>query len=174
LGLYISTTGADVDIPELGIVIAHPSVNFNISAQFSAEEIRSAESLTAAIVSGILLWRKAPAGPIQPASEYDPDFVEIEELSTGSGNVLLSKNDINNKFKYGIIAPGSFSGNPKKATVVFDEPFPSSNYMINITGQDGRSWRYESKTASGFIINSQANQSLSGEVSWLAYSNEEL
>ena len=72
------------------------------------------------------------------------------------------------QIKAGIVSSGTFSGNPKKATVTFTSAFTSSNYAIIITGIDSRSWSYESKTAAGFTINTNANAALTGEVSWHA------
>lgn len=70
--------------------------------------------------------------------------------------------------KAGIVAAGSFIGSPRKYTVTFGTPFPSSDYVISVTAVDSRSWTYESKTANGFIINSNASAALTGEVSWTA------
>lgn len=72
----------------------------------------------------------------------------------------------NRKIKSGIISAGTFSGSPRKATVVFAAAYPDTNYSIDICGVDSRSWTYESKTASGFVINSNASTALTGEVSW--------
>ena len=62
----------------------------------------------------------------------------------------------------------SFSGNPKKATVTFSSTLGTTDYSIGITGDVSRTWTYESKTATGFVINSNANTAISGEVSWQA------
>lgn len=70
--------------------------------------------------------------------------------------------------KAGVVAPGSFTGNPKKATVTFTSSFVSAAYAITITGIDARSWSYESKTAAGFVIDTNANTALTSEVSWQA------
>lgn len=70
--------------------------------------------------------------------------------------------------KSGRIAAVTFTGNPKKATVTFVTPFPSANYSVTVTGSDARSWTIESKTASSFIINANANAALTGEVGWQA------
>lgn len=71
-------------------------------------------------------------------------------------------------YKAGLVPATSFSGNPKAAAVVFVSPFSDNNYVIEITGQDGRSWIYQSKATTGFTINAQANKALTGEVSWFA------
>jgi len=74
--------------------------------------------------------------------------------------------EVKGKLKAGIVLAASFAGNPKKYTVAFTSSFVDANYAINITGIDARSWTYESKTAAGFVINTNANKVLSGEVSW--------
>ena len=72
------------------------------------------------------------------------------------------------KTKSGIVLAASFSGNPKKYSVAFVTAFPDVNYSIEIKGVDVRVWSYDTatKTASGFVINANANQALTGEVSW--------
>jgi len=75
------------------------------------------------------------------------------------------------KVKSGIVASGSFTGNPKKATVTFSSAFSTTNYAVTITGIDARSWTYESKATTGFTINANANANLTGEVSWDAIEN---
>lgn len=72
------------------------------------------------------------------------------------------------KVKAGQVAAASFTGTPRKATVTFGTAFASTAYTIAITGSDARSWTYESKTAAGFTISSNANAALTGEVSWQA------
>lgn len=75
--------------------------------------------------------------------------------------------------KAGVVTAGTFSGNPKKATVTFTEAFQDTNYAIVIVGIDARSWTYESKAAGSFVINTNANTALTGEVSWAALYNGE-
>jgi len=59
-------------------------------------------------------------------------------------------------------------GAPKKAAVLFTTPLPSTAYTITITSADVRVWTFESKATTGFTINSNSNQVLSGEVHWQA------
>jgi len=75
--------------------------------------------------------------------------------------------------KSGRVAAGSFAGNPKKATVTFGVAFPNTNYNVTVTGADGRSWIYESKLVGSFVINTQANAVLTGEVHWQAQADGE-
>jgi hypothetical protein len=60
----------------------------------------------------------------------------------------------------------SFTGTPLTYVVIFTTPYPSTNYTINITGSDNRVFTYESKTTNGFIINTNANTILTGNVDW--------
>jgi hypothetical protein len=57
-------------------------------------------------------------------------------------------------------------GAPKKSAVLFTTPLPSTGYTITITSADVRVWTFESKALTGFTINSNSNQVLSGEVHW--------
>lgn len=75
--------------------------------------------------------------------------------------------------KAGTVAAGSFTGNPKKATVTFAAAFPDTNYAIVITGADARSWTWESKAAGSFVINANANAALTGNTDWIAIYNGE-
>jgi hypothetical protein len=70
------------------------------------------------------------------------------------------------RLKAGLVTAGTFTGNPKKATITFAAAYPAATYAIGITGVDGRNWVFESVTASGFVINSQANGALTGNVHW--------
>jgi hypothetical protein len=236
--LFLTTTGSDVVVPELGIAIVHPTTDFQIDTQFSPDEIGGAASLTTAITSGVLIWRKVAAGAIQTPSNYDPDYVDIQSENTGgladdrtvtfkdlppgasfgspvtigtanvegvqtsvarsdhvhahgdqtvgtlhavattSVNGFMSAADKTKldalRTKSGVVAAVTFTGSPKKATVTFSAAFPSTAYSINITGADARSWTIESKLASSFVINANANQALTGEVSWQAQLNGEV
>lgn len=170
MGLFVSTTGVNVVLPELGIVVSHPTTDFEISAQFSAQEIEAADSLTTAITNGDLDWRKTAGGSIEPHLDYDPEYLLVAQANTGGkredravtfGDTLLAKS--------GRVAGASFSGSPKTATVSFAKPFPDNNYAVALSAQlDGRAWLAESLTAGGFVINAQASAPIAGLVYWSA------
>jgi len=71
------------------------------------------------------------------------------------------------------LIPFAFTGNPKKATVVFASPFEDASYQVvfsvNTDGSKTYSPAAESKTASGFVINLHSNN-LAGlnELGWFA------
>lgn len=96
---------------------------------------------------------------LMPSSSNNRDIALFDRNSGEVGlSYLLTKSQI--------VANTSFTGNPKKYTVVFATAYPDTNYSIDIDGVDQRVWSYESKTVSGFIINANANTALTGEVSW--------
>ena len=180
MGLYVSTTGTDVSIPELGFTLVHPATNYALSDQFSSEDIQRAVSLTAAIRAGTLTWKKTAGGSAQTSTDYDPDFVEVDEMNTGVGAKAdravtfkdLTAGALAEKSGYKI--PSDFTLNPKKATVVFGTAFPSgTTYSLSISGADLRFWTPESITLSGFVINSNANQALTGNVLFTATAHGE-
>lgn len=72
------------------------------------------------------------------------------------------------KTKAGTVSGASFSGSPKKYTVVFAEPYDADeDYGIALTGTDGRNYTYENKTENGFTINANASTVISGSVDWV-------
>jgi hypothetical protein len=87
MGLFVDTVSTTVNIPELGIILTHPTTNFDLS-KFSAEHIVRATSLTTAITTGLLNWKKTSGGSIEPNADYDKEFFELEEEGSGSGQQL--------------------------------------------------------------------------------------
>lgn len=85
MGLFLSTTGTNVELDELGFTLNHPSIEYELSAQFSSEEIKESVTLTTAIRTGVLTWRKELGGLDQPSVDYDPDFLDLENENTGDG-----------------------------------------------------------------------------------------
>ena len=76
------------------------------------------------------------------------------------------------KIKSGTIASGSFSGNPKKATVTFTTAFLDANYAVGlgcVTTGNQFSPSIESKIAASFVINMGVNSITSlTSVEWTA------
>lgn len=174
MGLYVSTTGTDVSIPELGFTLVHPATDYALSDQFSIEDIQGSITLTTVIRAGTLAWKKTLGGGVQLAADYDPDLLEADALNLGPGaqaDRLVSFKDLSSgtlKQKTGYKIPTDFIGNPKKATVVFGTAFASGTYEISLSGTDVRIWSWESLTLSGFVINTNANQIPTGNVHWTA------
>jgi hypothetical protein len=76
----------DVELVELGTTLVHPTIDYDLATQFTAEEIKLCSSLTTAIQSGQLIWRKTAGGTNEIATDYDPDFLEVEELAEGQND----------------------------------------------------------------------------------------
>lgn len=74
----------------------------------------------------------------------------------------------------GVVAAGSFSGNPKKTTITFNTPLLDANYSVSVMGINSRSWSIESVTTNSFIINSNANTALTGNVYWTVTKHGEI
>lgn len=176
MGLYVSTTGEDVPIPELGITIVHPTIDRDLRSQFTPDEIQYAPTITSKIRDGTLIWKKTSGGSTELPTDYDPDLLEATELNLGVGVIgdrVVTFKDLTGSsgsvIKSGSVAPASFTGTPaRKADVTFSTEFSSDNYAVTITGQDGRFWAVESKTAAGFTISTNAAQAITGPVYWIA------
>jgi hypothetical protein len=102
-------------------------------------------------------------------------------IATTGANGFMSSTDKtkldaiggNRIIKAGVVAGASFTGAPRVATVTFGTAMPNTNYSIAISGANSRSWSYQTKTVNGFVINSNANAALSGEVTWTCISHGE-
>lgn len=80
---------------------------------------------------------------------------------------VISANRI---IKSGTVAGIAFVGMPRIAIVTFGTAFPDTNYSIAITGANSRSWSFQTKAAGSFVINSNANGAIAGEVTWTCIS----
>lgn len=69
--------------------------------------------------------------------------------------------------KSGYVPGVFFSGSPQTYQVTFANPF-TSNYSIAISSEEVRVWSFESKNLNGFILNSNSNQPLTGNIYWEA------
>lgn len=69
--------------------------------------------------------------------------------------------------KADIVSGTSFGGTPKTASVVFPSAYEDNFYAVSISAESARAWTIESKTLSGFTINSNASDTISGNVYWM-------
>jgi hypothetical protein len=73
--------------------------------------------------------------------------------------------------KAGIVSGSDFSaGASYTFSVVYSTPFPTSLVSVIVTGEDFRGWAVRSKTAAGFVIDSNSSQPLGGMVYWQSIS----
>jgi len=87
---------------------------------------------------------------------------QVPQYNSGTGDwVPVTLGETSYPRKSGTVLKAAFSGNPKKATVTFATPFVDANYAITLapgtTGNSGFGPIWESKTASGFVINMNVN-----------------
>lgn len=81
--------------------------------------------------------------------------------SGGSGSPTLP-------YKSGVLLPSLFTGSPLRAQILFATPYADNNYAILIEGFDNRNWTWENRLSTGFFVNSNASQALTGPVTWFA------
>jgi hypothetical protein len=122
----------------------------------------------------------SPSNPIA-IGKNDPGYTKAITGFTYGSNVLtgtsvdgsVTTTTIGLRTKAGTVAGASFAGNPKKFTVTFTTAYPNTNYSIQITGGVNRTFSYESKSTTGFVINSNANTAFAENVDWLAIATGE-
>lgn len=102
----------------------------------------------------------APGSPSISASYALTASYALNAGSGGGGGSSLVKS--------GNLTSLDFLGTPLVSTVTFTTPFDDDQYSITIMGEDPRTWTYYSKTSSSFVINSNSNELITGEVSWQA------
>lgn len=109
------------------------------------------------------------AAPTREGQHWIDTVNKVMYFSVGTSSVsdwvALNVSGTNPALKAGIVLNSSFSGSPKKATVTFSSSLVTP-YAVNISGVDTRAWSVESVTSTGFVINSNANQTLTGDVFW--------
>jgi hypothetical protein len=90
---------------------------------------------------------------------------------TISGSLLVSGSITSTNgvaTKSNVVANTGFGGTPLTASVTFATAFPNTNYAVTVTGEDARIWNISSKTAAGFIIESNSSVALTGNTFWHA------
>jgi len=70
--------------------------------------------------------------------------------------------------KAGSGSAASFGGTPRTASITFGSAFSDNLYTVAITGEDARSFTIQSKSTTGFTINSNSSVALTGPVYWVA------
>lgn len=105
------------------------------------------------VVSDDTLWMLTDDSPIT--------WIQIATGSTTLGH------------KAGLVVAGSFSGNPKKATVNFSTAFADANYAVVVTSVTTSNTSYapaiESQLAGSFVINMETNNIVNlTQVNWVA------
>jgi hypothetical protein len=87
------------------------------------------------------------ADGVEKATDGNPFVVKVVTTQEG--------------FKAGVIIPGAFAGNPKKATVTFVTPYATTGYAITLAVVTDGTKQFlpsiESKTVSGFVVNLGSN-----------------
>lgn len=87
-------------------------------------------------------------------------------------NTTTKKLESRQSTKSGSVDLNSFSGTPRTYSVLFTNPYSSSNYSVVVTGGDARAWTIENLTVNGFTINTNSNTSLTSTTNWIANMNE--
>jgi hypothetical protein len=108
--------------------------------------------------------------PAQVGHHYVDTVNRVLYISVGTASPSdwIPLNGFSAVEKAGVVPAINFSGDPKTASVVFDNPFVDNNYAVNITGVDNRNWSASNLTINGFTINTNANRTLVSQVFWSA------
>ena len=89
-------------------------------------------------------------------------------LSSQTGSMTVASASYVSSMKAGSGSVVSFTGTPLVSSITFGTAFDNNSYSVTVTGEDPRVWSVQSKSATGFTINSNASQALTGPVYWIA------
>lgn len=121
---------------------------------------------TGIIVTGSIKSTGGVTGSLLGTSSWASNAISSSYATTSSYAVTSSFASNVLKTKAGSVANTSFGGTPLTASVTFGVAFADTNYAIAVTGEDSRAWIVESKSTSGFTINSVSNTALTGTTYW--------
>ncbi len=150
-------------------------LSINVSGGTFARSSFSASTGYALVVSGATLVTSGLTANTLTA-------LSVSGTSLSGTNIFSGSTNLNNIFhvksgyllqKNGLVSGSTFSGSPLISSVIFTNSFSANNYSIIITGEDARMWSIQSKSISGFTINSNSSVSLAGNVFWMASENGE-
>ncbi len=113
-------------------------------------------------------WAPIGVGISTGKANNTPFWGDIAERDT-----LLLEAGSDRNIKSGVIIPGSFSGNPRVATVTFGTAFPDTNYAVDVEAVTINGRRYtlnvENKVAGSFDVGlGSSNIADLVEVGWQA------
>jgi len=89
-------------------------------------------------------------------------------LSTQTGSMTVASASYVSSVKAGSGSVVSFTGTPLVSAITFGTAYSNNLYSVTITGEDPRVWSVQSKSATGFTINSNSSITLTGPVYWIA------
>ncbi len=155
--LRVNSGGTDLEWAAEDTTRVQPGTNITTGG---TSNVPIVSTVASPIFNNISFSGTATGGNLS-ASSISASTVYIGGVNISGATTIL-------KTKSGIAPNSGFTGNPDKHTVTFSTPFSNNNYSVVVTGEDERSWTIESKTASGFVINSNANPHFTGDVFWQA------
>jgi len=94
--------------------------------------------------------------------------LDVSSGITGSLKGIATTASYISTLKAGSGSVTSFGGSPYTSSITFASAFANNSYAITVTGEDARTWTIQSKSSTGFTINSNSSVALSGPVYWIA------
>jgi hypothetical protein len=182
--LYLSSSGQFTDIPpdaplhevRLGKVIVSNgtvgSIYVDIMNGYELTELHDVK--TTGYSDGDLLIQSGSLwinSKILTGSYILSGSLETSGSLNVSGSIYLNGSPIGtgtSTTKAGSGSISSFGGTPFTSSITFDSPFLNNSYSVAVIGEDARIWSIQSKTNSGFIINTNSSVILTNPVYWTA------
>jgi hypothetical protein len=128
---------------------------------------------TASWANNVISASYAGTASILLGSVVSASYAATSSIATSSSYALTASYAMNggggtSNTKAGSGSVASFTGTPLISAITFVSAFADNNYSVTVTGEDARIYTIQSKSNTGFTINTNSNTVLSGPVYWIA------
>jgi hypothetical protein len=128
---------------------------------------------TASYATNALSSSYAGTASVLLGSVVSASYAATSSIATSSSYALTASFALNggggaSTTKAGSGSVASFTGTPLISAITFGAAFADNNYSVTVTGEDARIFTIQSKSNTGFTINTNSNTVLSGPVYWIA------
>lgn len=127
-----------------------PVGTYQITASWA---VSASRAVTASYVTGSIFTSTNPA--------LTSSYAVTASYALNAGGFSIT-------IKASSASAASFQGSPLTSSVLFGSAFGDNNYILTVTGEDARAWSIQSKSSTGFTINSNSDVALTGPVFWIA------
>jgi hypothetical protein len=108
------------------------------------------------------------SGDVGIGKQYPNAKLDVSGSAIISGSLTVTGNITAASLKAGSGSAASFTGTPLTLAITFGTAFTNNSYAVQVTGEDARAWSLQSKSSTGFTINSNSSVALTGPVYWVA------
>lgn len=139
----------------------------NVNSTLSSEAMRITES------GSLVIGNATSSAKLHVQGDISASAYSGSHFGTSSFSVTASFAVGVPTIKTNQISGALFLGTPRTSSVVFTKAYPSNLYSVAIDSEASRTWTIQTKSPTGFTINSNSNTAFTGMVFWTTVLNGE-